>query len=579
MIELRSCPKASTHDLDKALPPAETVARVKAIFAERGQGLLEETRRVDSGRLGIPVYVSMAGPKARGLLPTRKQMGKGATPEQAEASALMELVERISFFTFWQSYTNFTLATYSQAEERWPGEVMDIGQIIASVNEDIDPVRARRVLDLARWRFCRGTNLTMGREERAPFGWFKMLGEFNGSSAGNTQEESIHQGAAELIERHVCARVDRERMELPTIDPKSLRHPVTAGLLERFERHGVRVIMKDFSLGMPLPTVAALAWDPATFPGLSEIVFTAGTASTPDKAAIRALTEVAQLAGDFATGAVYEASGLPKFQSVDEFAWLERGPLVELSSLPSLEREDMAEELRLLAARLGEMGYQLYSVDIGNPALGLPAHYSFAPGFGFRERDIHASLGLFVGRYLAEEGKPEQFRKGYEVLSEVYPGAFFLPFFQGLHHFRQGESAKAREAFLASESLQPDEEKRSMAAFYAGYVSNQLGDNEGALEHLNRAVELSREVKEYFNQRGVALFKLGRYEEAARDFGDALGLDRGSAVDLANLGLCRLRLGDEAQGRDYLQTALDLDPSLDYAQRELDALGGREAGE
>ena len=53
--------------------------------------MLAETRRIDTGRLGIPVYLSVCGEAARAVMPTRKQMGKGASPEQAEASALMEL--------------------------------------------------------------------------------------------------------------------------------------------------------------------------------------------------------------------------------------------------------------------------------------------------------------------------------------------------------------------------------------------------------------------------------------------------------------------------------------------------------
>ena len=56
--------------------------------------------RIDSGRLDIPVYLSILGVDARRVVPTHKQMGKGATPVQAEASALMELVERFSFFTY-----------------------------------------------------------------------------------------------------------------------------------------------------------------------------------------------------------------------------------------------------------------------------------------------------------------------------------------------------------------------------------------------------------------------------------------------------------------------------------------------
>ena len=91
MFTLKDCFKAYTTDQDKAAPPAETVARVKAVLEQKCPGVLEETRRVDTGRLGIPVYLSLCGPAARAVMPTRKQMGKGASPDQAEASALMEL--------------------------------------------------------------------------------------------------------------------------------------------------------------------------------------------------------------------------------------------------------------------------------------------------------------------------------------------------------------------------------------------------------------------------------------------------------------------------------------------------------
>ena len=104
-------------------------------------------------------------------------------------------------------------------------------------------------------------------------------------------------------------------------------------LVQRFKAQGIELILKDFSLGMPAPTVAALAWDPTTLGKTSEIVFTAGTSSSPVKAAIRAVTEVAQLGGDFCTNACYEASGLPKFASLDECQWLLEGETCSLSSL------------------------------------------------------------------------------------------------------------------------------------------------------------------------------------------------------------------------------------------------------
>ena len=571
-MELRDCFKTYTQDQDKACDPVETVRRVKELLNEKCAGVLAETDRVDTGRLGIPVFVSTCGPEARDIMPTRKQMGKGASPEQAEASALMELVERYSFFTFWADESNFEQLTWSEAEARWPGKVMDIGRIIRSVEEEIGEEDAVRVMDLVRWRFHPALNVLTGEREYVPLDWFKKLNEFNGSSAGNTFEESISQGANELVERHVCAIVDRTRPELPTIDPRSSDDPVLARLMECFEKNGVRLILKDFTLGYPVPTVAAVAWDAKTFPALSEIVFTAGTAASPVKAAIRAVTEVAQLAGDFETSRVYEASGLPKFTGLDQVAWLEKGEVVPFDSMPTVEHDNILKELMRMAEGLDAKGTPLYAVDIRHPELGVTANYNFVPGFDFRERTPHRSIGLFVGRILAEDADFGDAMEGLEVLEEVYPDAYFLPFFRGLLAVRMGDVEYAAEQFALAEPLQPADGERALAAFYQAYALSQLERWEDILEPLTRAIGFDNECKEYFNLRGVAHFKGGRYEEGAGDFQAALDIDSGSPHDLANLGLCHKFMGNHTEAMDYLRAALDMDPGLDYAREHLDEL-------
>ncbi len=577
MPRLSDCIKTYTADQDKAVLPAETIRRVRGLLESQGQGILAETRRIDSGRLDIPVFLSVCGPRARQVMPTRKQMGKGASPEQAEASALMELMERYSFFSFWDSGANFEELTWSEAQARWPGQVMPLAEMLASVGERLPDEAARGVLDLVTWRFSKALHVPTGSERWAPLDWFKLLNEFNGSSAGNTFEESLFQGACELVERHVSALVDRERPELPTIDPESFGDGVLARLVRCFTGNGVTVLLKDFTLGMPVPTVGALAYDPSTFPGLSEIVFTAGTASTPAKAAIRALTEVAQLAGDFHTGSNYEASGLPKFTSLDEMAWLTRGPVVPASSLPDIGSMNIREEVEALAAGLNGLGFSLYTVETTHPELGIPANYSFVPGFQFRERSRQAGLGLFVGRRLAECADPEAAVQGLKLLAQVYPGAHFIPFFEGLAALNAGDVAVAFHKFQAAEPRQPDDEDKALCAFYAAYAMTLRQRWEDALPHLDRAIAMSPEVKEYYNLRGVARFKQSRHAEAAADFRAALNLDSGSAMDLANLGLCHKFMGETESARDYLQAALRLDPALDFAREHLTELGSGDA--
>ena len=600
MIRLQSCLKGYCADQDKSLPPYETLARVKKRLAALPFQVLEETRRIDTGRLGIPVFMSMCGSAAASIMPTRKQMGKGATSEQAEASAVMELMERFAFFSFWEEQPGAVHATWSEAERLFPGRLLSLAEVAAACHDCLDEETARAIMDTRKWAFFPATDILEEKTVYVPLDLFKLLNEFNGSSAGNTDTESIFQGACELVERHVCSVADKEHPTLPGIDPNSLHDPVLAGLMAAFSKEGITVLLKDFSLGYPVPTVAVLAYDPATLGKTSELVFTAGTAASPAKAAIRALTEVAQLAGDFCTSACYEASGLPKYERLEDCAWLREGPLVALDNLPTVEDVDILVELKRLAEKLraiplphkgGEnakdsgavardtssapcrTGYCLYSIATTNPATNVPSHYSFVPGFGFRERASTPSLGLFAGRMLAESEEPDTALGGLETLEQLFPGAAYIPFFRGMLALREGNTAQAVNYFEGAVPLQPDPESRALALFYQGYCHSLDGDWQSALLPLAKASGLLPDQKEYRNLHGVCLFKLDRYAQAAEEFLSIVTrLDKGSAMDWQNLGLCRKFLGEIDTAKHALVTALSIDPSLTAAREHLDSL-------
>ncbi|MBU4258149.1 MAG: YcaO-like family protein, partial [Proteobacteria bacterium] len=106
-IILNDAFKYNNIDQDKILPPEETVKQFKEKLKKIDLDILEDTVRIDNGRLDIPVYFSICGNDAYALTGTKKQMGKGGTPQQAEASAVMELAERFSFFSFRNNPENF----------------------------------------------------------------------------------------------------------------------------------------------------------------------------------------------------------------------------------------------------------------------------------------------------------------------------------------------------------------------------------------------------------------------------------------------------------------------------------------
>jgi ribosomal protein S12 methylthiotransferase accessory factor len=572
MIPLSSCPKHSPQDSDKALPPQETVNQTRELLSHFGQDLLLSIKRIDTGRLNIPVYISYCGSKAQEIMQTRKQMGKGASEEQAQASALMELVERYSFFSYCNSSNAHSLLTWSAAQDTYGQSIIPIEHILQALHDPLKPSQARKVLDLVSWRFCLGYDISTQLPRYIPLDIFKKINEFNGSSAGNTSVESILQGACEIVERHVCAMVEQEKRVVPTLNPKSFTNPVLVQLWQKLTKHNIQVWLKDLSLDTGIPTVAVLAFDPSTFPHSSEIVLTAGTATSPEKAAIRALTELAQLAGDFETGSTYEPSGLPKYKTLDETLWLQKGPLVPINTLPDISDDNLLVELKNLTQKLVQTGHTLYSLDITHPDLGIPANLNVIPGFCFRERTSNLDLGMVVGRILAEELPIERASYGLTTLSKITPDRHYLPFFKGLVSLRAEDRQEALSYFSQAESLQPSPDEQGLVAFYRAYIFSQEESWGDCLSHLDRAIALSPDVHSFHNLRGVANFKLNNIEQAAQDFQKAVKLDAGSALDLANLGLCFQHMHQPELACEYFKKSLSLDPTIEFAQRALDEL-------
>lgn len=571
-IKLQSCPKAVTRDLDKAVAPETTVKNALARLRGCGADIFAGVRQVDVGRLGIPVYMAICGPDARQVMPVRKQMGKGSSAAQAQASAIMEFVERYSFFSFRERQAGFFQGSFEAARSRFGDGLLPVATMLASVNDDLPDAVAAQLLNLTQWQFYGATDLATGALIWLPLDWFFMLGEFNGSSAGNSNEESLLQGVCELVERHVCALIDRKRPQLATIDAASIGDPVLAGLVAAFRRNGVNLVLKDFSLGMPLPTVGALAWDERTFPSSSEIVFTAGTATTAAKAAIRAVTEVAQLGGDFCTSSCYEASGLPKFGQLAEIDWLLRGPSIGLQSLPDAGNDDIFAELQTAVAGLGPV----YAIETTHPALGIPAHYCIAPGLQFRERDKNQSLGLFIGRKLVESESVPVARAGLAAIANACPGAHFLPFFDGMLALREEKFAQAASMFARAMPKQPDAEALALAAFYAGHANTLAGEWQAAAPFLREALANNPALAEAANLLGVCYFRQCDYAAAEAAFDRTLAIDKGMATALANRGVSRKLQGKKEAARQDLEAALALDASLDFAASHLAELARTE---
>jgi ribosomal protein S12 methylthiotransferase accessory factor len=573
-ISFQDCPKTFTRDQDKALTPEQTIENFYNRLEQFDIKILSEVKRIDNGRLDIPVYFSVCTDEARSLTGTKKQMGKGASPIQSKASACMELAERFSFFAFKADEDNFVRGDYNSLKDRgYP--LLPISYLLKSVE---DPLLTGEQLELLlegiplQWTWA--TNISRGEQVLIPFSWFYAINEFNGPSAGNTIEEAALQGISEIVERHVCSLINQHQLETPAIDFATIQDPVARDLLDKFEKNNIELYLNDFSLDTGMCSVGALAVDRSTFPQLSEIVYTAGTTPGPDKAIIRAITEVAQLAGDFNTGANYVASGLPKPLSMEEVKYLtETSRSIAVPEMNDLGDDNMKVELVRSIDALRTIDMEIFMIDVTHPRLNIPALYTIVPGAHFRERSRRRDAGLFAAKLLNElVDDPWLFEAKLQEMEHILPQSYYLTFYRGISYYNGGASEEALGFFEMA--LKQDPEKEDLPYIYS-YQGNSLKDLERfdeAIEVLKRGCEEDDEREDLHNLLGFCYFKKEDYLTAISHFERAVHLNPASAMDYANLGVNHNRLGNRGEAMRYFTLALTLDPSIEFARTQLEEL-------
>jgi len=569
-ICLTDCQKQYTYDQDKACTPQETIDRFMKRLEEVNLDILKEVRRIDTGRLDIPVYFSLCGKDALQTIGNKKQMGKGSTPVQSRASACMELGERFSFFSFIKNPANFIVGDYAQLRQQgYP--LLDLDFLLTSVHDNsLSPEILEKLLSGLPMRWTWATNLTRGEEVLVPFSWFFAINEFNGPSAGNTPEEGILQGICEIVERHVCAVVTRDRIRTPGIDPESVKDPVARQLLEKFTRCGIKVYLNDFSLDTGIPTVSALCWDPSTFPEKSEIVYTAGTTPGPEKALIRALTEIAQLAGDFHTESNYVASGLPKPLSLEEVDYVvnpER--MISLDDMVDAGDTNFYREVMNCIAALNNINMEVLVIDTMHPELGIPTFYTIIPGAHFRERAAGGNAALFAAKLAADLLDPSPLDAKLAEMQKLIPDAYYLEFYRGRNLYEQGQISEALNHFDRALILDPEEEDLPYLYSYKGCCLRDMARFDEAIAALESGRSYDDERSDIHNMLGVCHFKGQRFEEAVHHFRRAVELNPVSAIDYANLAINLQHLGRAEEAMHNYRVALAMDPEIEFAQKGL----------
>ena len=399
----------------RCVPPAETVRRYRHLVSPISgvvTGLLRTTDPADPW-----LHVWWAGSnlalKTDSLLLLRNSMrskssGKGSTPEQAQASALCEAIERYS--GVWHGDEIRRRARFDDfagGEAIHPNDVMrysaaqyDRAQEINARGERFNRVPARfdPTVELD-WTPV--WSLTAGRRRWLPSqmlyygapaedGTIYCGPDSNGCAAGNTREEAILQGFFELVERDAFACWWYNRLALPEVDLDAFDDPWLAGAHGYYAaaRRELWVLDATHDLGVPVFVSVSRRTDKEA----EDILFSAGAHLDPHVAALRAVAELNQSlpgvrdAGADGGGYVFDdPESLRWWKNVRlaDHRWLapdrgaaRRGP----ADYPVPETADLREDVELCRARVEGLGLEFLVLDQTRPDVGLPVTKTLVPG-------------------------------------------------------------------------------------------------------------------------------------------------------------------------------------------------------
>ena len=379
----------------------------------------------------------------------------------------MELAERYSFFSYWESGAAFPARILvGSARPAWAlNSWIRLSSPVRSTRRWTRR-RAAAILDLVPWQFAPAHPPFLRRGILGPPGLVPPDQRVQWRVGPATPRRSpCFRASANSLSG---MRAPWRTIAVP-ICPPSVRTAWQPRLrctssMPGLSARGSRCCSKTSAWGCLLPLWALLVYDPSTFPGASEIVFTAGTASSPAKAAIRALTEAAQLGGDFETGSVYEASGLPKFRTPGEADWLHRGPQTDTEglALPGEPGSAAGTPFPLQRPRhTGNIPCTAWKPPIPNWAC-LRTSALRPDSCSENGTAMPASGCSWAGSW------PKKLPRRTPCAAsppwrQHYPEAHFLSFFHGLLALRTGDPARAADLFSSAEPRQPDPDSAALA--------------------------------------------------------------------------------------------------------------------
>jgi len=286
-ITLKECPKVYILETHRSKTPADTLQFIEKIKETAGMVSFRNATEVD--RIGIQVFTC---DRIRPDGSATSHTGKGVSPIQAKVSITMEAIERYCSEFRKEYLDKLVKGSYRDLTSKF--NVLDPRDLILSQFSDYDHNKE------ITWAW--GCDLAGEEDILVPAcavyhpyhedGALLTKTHTNGIAAGNTLEEAVIHGLAEVIERDAwsIAQYTQHFHDAIFIEDDQ-ENEFIIGIFKKFEKAGIEIVAKDITTDVGMPVVAAFSRDllhqtMAPIDGF-------GAHLDPKVATVRALLEIA----------------------------------------------------------------------------------------------------------------------------------------------------------------------------------------------------------------------------------------------------------------------------------------------
>lgn len=215
----------------------------------------------------------------------------------------------------------------------------------------------------------------------------------NGMASGNTKDEALIQGFCELFERYAGYEIYRKNITPPTIPLEEFSgKPIYDSILRLKEKTQFKIIIKDCSLGLGIPTLGVLVIDEDR----GKYNFNLGSALNPDIALERCLTELYQSAEGLIWYDIQFEQYSNNSKYSEDYVFINGNKLFNDSSgywpvslfkeTPSYKFEGLNyelnhsdnEDLAYIKNKVKELGFEIFIRDVS--FFGFNSYYIVVPG-------------------------------------------------------------------------------------------------------------------------------------------------------------------------------------------------------